>query len=103
MDIREQNVKVNEVHEILEMRKINPRVFREKLDSFYLSNDREFRSKYCLSKTSVRFVIDLVVDRLESYTGREKDLFPAMQILIALRFYVKRMLLIGMRYVIIIN
>ena len=58
MQIRERN----EIREVLEIRERNPRVFRERLDSFDLFSDREFRNRYLLSKDNVRFMIGLMTN-----------------------------------------
>lgn len=80
---------VIEVREIREMRNHDPRVFRERLDPFDIYSDREFRTRYRLSKDCARFVIELVEDRLCSPSERGNDISSALQVLIALRFYAK--------------
>lgn len=66
---------VRNVDEILQRR---PRVVQERIDPFEMFDDIAFRNRYRLSKEAVRFVIDLIEERLSSQAGHEKDISPAL-------------------------
>jgi hypothetical protein len=78
-----------EVREVVGMRARNPAVYRERLDPLDVYSDREFRNRYRLTKNSVRFVTDLVEERLAPQSIQEANISASLQVLIALRFYAK--------------
>lgn len=80
---------VRDVRNINEMLQRRPRVIRERNDPFNMFDEIAFRNRYRLSKEAVRFVIDLIEERLFPQAGHENDISPALQVLITLRFYAK--------------
>ncbi|KAM0729426.1 putative nuclease HARBI1 [Formica fusca] len=89
MDVFDDIDHAIEVREVNAVRDRGLRIFRNRIDPFEIYNDREFRQRYRLSKECVRFVISLVEDRLSSISIRRNILTPALQVLIALRYYAK--------------
>ena len=78
--------KVQDVRNVNEMLRRRPRVIRERIDPFDMFDEIAFRNRYRLSKEAVRFVINLIEDRLLSQAMHEKDISPALQVLITLQF-----------------
>jgi len=89
MDVLEDIDHAIEVREINAVRDHEPRVFRNRIDAFEIYNDHEFRQRYRLTKECARFVISLVEERLSPLSFRRHVITPALQILIALRYYAK--------------
>ncbi|XP_019699684.1 putative nuclease HARBI1 [Harpegnathos saltator] len=80
---------IREVQDVAQLRERTPQVFRDRIDPFGTLNDIEFRNRHRLSKESVRLCVGLVEERLSSQAGHIKNVSPALQVLIALRFYAK--------------
>lgn len=68
-------------------RRRRPRIFRIRGNPFESYNEEEFKSRFRLSKNSVRFVLNLIEDRIRPLTARNKSLSAMNQLLIALRYY----------------
>lgn len=64
-----------------------PRIFRIRGNPFESYNEEEFKSRFRLSKNSVRFVLNLIENRIRPLTDRNKSICAMNQLLIALRFY----------------
>ncbi|CAG2256750.1 HARBI1 [Mytilus edulis] len=68
-------------------RQRNDRVYRERIDHLDQMRDEEVRKRYRFNKESIRFICNLLRDKLQQPTKRSQALSVELQVLIALRFY----------------
>ncbi|VDI63581.1 Hypothetical predicted protein [Mytilus galloprovincialis] len=68
-------------------RQRNDRVYRERIDHLHQLRDEEVRKRYRFNKESIRFICNLLRDKLQQPTKRSQALSVELQVLIALRFY----------------
>ncbi|CAI6357920.1 unnamed protein product [Macrosiphum euphorbiae] len=72
----------------------NPRIFRHRKHHFTYWRDDEFFNRFRLSKNTVRFIVDLIGDRICSRTDWNNAVSPEDKVLLTLRYYATGSMLI---------
>ncbi|KAF2905178.1 hypothetical protein ILUMI_01005 [Ignelater luminosus] len=77
----------SEPQQIIRRRRRRPRISRMRRSPFHTYNEEEFKNRFRLSKHFVRFILDLIRNRIKPLTARNKSISAMNQLLITLRFY----------------
>ncbi|XP_008185268.1 putative nuclease HARBI1 [Acyrthosiphon pisum] len=72
----------------------NPRIFRPRKHHFTYWRDDEFFNRFRLSKNTVRYIVDIIGDRICSRTDWNNAVSPEDKVLLTLRYYATGSMLI---------